>query len=354
MILVRSIIMSVLCICMGSYAVTCYSPTSKDAVSSPVILKWIKSPGDTAPYIVQISSSWAAPGGANFSSTVWERDSLYPTTDTVTDTAHIIYVGNAMYYWHVTDKHKFVSGWDWSQTDSFRTTSAPYLLYPAADTVFTLAGKDSMPIVLKWAPVNNASGFSVRVSVGSAQGWSTSDPVDTFPVEVKAGSYTWQVMTNGNWSLLDSFSVIATPGVPALVSPSNGTIKAATPLVLTWSTATNAATYAVQVSNGSGFGSTVTAQSGLTSTSVSITNLANATTYFWRANAKNPNGVSGWSAAWSFTTTVGTGIRARARAPAKIRIQSLSKDLLGRTVPRNYVGVVINNDVMHVQLNSER
>jgi hypothetical protein len=178
--------------------------------------------------------------------------------------------------------------------------------------------------------------------------------VDTFPVEVKAGSYTWQVMTNGNWSLFDSFSVIATPGVPALVSPSNGTIKAATPLVLTWSTATNAATYAVQVSNGSGFGSTVTAQSGLTSTSVSITNLANATTYFWRANAKNPNGVSGWSAAWSFTTTVGTGIRARARAPAKIRIQSLSKDLLGRTVPRNYVGVVINNDVMHVQLNSER
>ncbi len=73
---------------------------------------------------------------------------------------------------------------------------------------------------------------------------------------------------------------------------------------MSWNTSANAATYAVQVSTDAAFGSTVTAQIGLTGTTASISGLGNSATYYWRVGAKDAGGVSGWSGGWSFTTIV--------------------------------------------------
>ncbi len=123
-------------------------------------------------------------------------------------------------------------------------------------------------------------------------------------------AYIWRVGAkniNGvsAWSGVWTFTtIIAAPGVPQLASPSSGATNVPLPVVLSWNTSANAATYAVQVSTDAVFGSTVTAQIGLTGTMASISGLGNSATYYWRVGAKDAGGVSGWSGAWSFTTVI--------------------------------------------------
>lgn len=93
------------------------------------------------------------------------------------------------------------------------------------------------------------------------------------------------------------------PAAPTLVSPVNGATGVSTSPTLTWNASTGAATYRVQVSTSSAFSTTVYDQSGLTTTSTTVTGLASATTYYWRANASNSAGTSTWSSTWSFTTS---------------------------------------------------
>jgi hypothetical protein len=67
---------------------------------------------------------------------------------------------------------------------------------------------------------------------------------------------------------------------------------------------TGAATYRLEVSTANTFATTVVNDSVLTAGSYTFpATLANGT-YYWRVNAKNANGTSAWSAAWSFTENV--------------------------------------------------
>jgi hypothetical protein len=79
-------------------------------------------------------------------------------------------------------------------------------------------------------------------------------------------------------------------------------------LTLSWTSSTNAMTYAVQVSTSTGFATTVWSQAALTGTSDTISGLANLVTYYWRVGAKGLGGVSGWSGANSFTTVNGSSV----------------------------------------------
>ena len=75
---------------------------------------------------------------------------------------------------------------------------------------------------------------------------------------------------------------------------------------LSWHGVTNAAIYAVQISNSLSFSTTVYGVGKLTDTSTMINGLtlANKTAYYWRGGAKDTGGVSGWSSAWTFTTII--------------------------------------------------
>ena len=97
----------------------------------------------------------------------------------------------------------------------------------------------------------------------------------------------------------------STPSVPTLISPVNGATGVSTNPTLSWNATNSADSYGVQVSTDAGFGTIVYNQTGIASTSISLTGLAGNTIYYWRVNATNINGTSPWSGVWSFTTMAG-------------------------------------------------
>jgi hypothetical protein len=105
-------------------------------------------------------------------------------------------------------------------------------------------------------------------------------------------------------------TVIAIPAVPVLAAPLNGAVGVTTTPALVWGTVAGATLYRVQVSTVSTFATTTTDDSTLTSGTKALTGLANVTTYFWRAYAKNTMGTSDWSTVFSFTTIAAGGLLA--------------------------------------------
>ncbi len=142
------------------------------------------------------------------------------------------------------------------------------------------------------------------------------------------------------------YQVIA-PVAPTPIYPMNDSLNAPTSPVLSWTTVCGAATYAVQVATVSNFGSTVTAQWGLTAASASVNGLANSATYYWRVGAKNAVGVSGWSSPDSFTTIIAAPAVPALASPANnARNQPISLSLSWNTVSTaaSY-GVLVSTDV---------
>ena len=95
---------------------------------------------------------------------------------------------------------------------------------------------------------------------------------------------------------------VYSPATPSLTSPANAATDIALAPTLTWGTVSGAATYRVQLSTISTFVTTVVDDSTLTVGTKAITGLANSIVYYWRVNAKNSTGTSGWAVAYSFTT----------------------------------------------------
>ncbi len=98
-----------------------------------------------------------------------------------------------------------------------------------------------------------------------------------------------------------SSTPVTIPSAPALAAPSNGATGVSTSPALSWNASAGAANYTVQVSTNPNFSSTVV-NATTASTTYSAPGLAGNTTYYWRVNAQNSAGTSGWSAVWSFTT----------------------------------------------------
>jgi hypothetical protein len=94
------------------------------------------------------------------------------------------------------------------------------------------------------------------------------------------------------------------PSVPTLSSPANGANVSMTPtLVWIWNSSSGATSYNLQIAADSSFSSIIYTLSTLTTTSITIsTSLTGGKKYYWRINAANTNGISNWSAAWSFIT----------------------------------------------------
>lgn len=98
------------------------------------------------------------------------------------------------------------------------------------------------------------------------------------------------------------YAATTAPAAPTLNLPVDDAINLALIPTLSWLASSGAASYTLQYDTDSLFGGAVS-QSGLTGTSLQIKALSNATTYYWRVNASNNAGVSGWSAIRCFTTT---------------------------------------------------
>ena len=107
------------------------------------------------------------------------------------------------------------------------------------------------------------------------------------------------------------------PTEPTLVSPSNGATEVAPSISLTWNASAGADSYGLQVSLNSDFSSTIYNKSNIGTNSDSLSNLAENTKYYWRVNASNSSGTSGYSSPFNFTTVSTVTLNKTINFPSK-------------------------------------
>lgn len=218
------------------------------------------------------------------------------------------------YYWRVRASNSGGTS-DWSTFWSFTTVvavpTAPTLLSPASGAL-----NQPTSLTLRWNMSTGATSYRLQVSTSSSfETLTLEDTTLTSTSKVVSSlaystTYYWRVnATNSggtsNWSEVWSFTTIPkAPDTPALSNPANGATDQPTTLTLTWAASTGAERYHLQLSTSSAFTTTTVDDPNITVTSRSVGPLVNGTTYFWRVNATNVGGTSGWSTVWSFTTNV--------------------------------------------------
>ena len=114
-----------------------------------------------------------------------------------------------------------------------------------------------------------------------------------------ANKYFFNVIANQSQNFTATVNI---PDSVILSQPTDASTNIATNPVLSWNSSSVASSYRLQVSTSNTFAVTVFDQSGITGISQQITNLSNNTKYYWRVNATNSSGTSGWSLIWGFTT----------------------------------------------------
>ncbi len=177
----------------------------------------------------------------------------------------------------------------------------------------------AIPAALSWNASTGATSYTVQVSTNSGfTSFVYNQSVTTTSTSVggltASTVYYWRVNASNTggtsaFSAVRSFTTAAgpppppPPPVPVLSSPANGATSVATTATLSWAASSGATSYRVQVSTSSTFATLFLDRTGITTTSTSVSGMANSTVYYWRVSATNAGGSSAFSAAWSFTTT---------------------------------------------------
>ncbi len=268
-------------------------------VSTSLTLSWNPSAGATS-YELQVSTS------SSFGTTVYDNSSLTGTSQVVSGLSN-----NTLYYWRVSASNAGgTSGW--STVWNFTTiVAAPVLLSPANGST----GISTSPVP-SWNASAGATSYELQVSTSSSFGTTVYDNSSlTGTSQVVSGLsngtlYYWRVSASNaggtsGWSTVWNFTtIVAPPSAPVLASPANGSTGISASPTLSWNAAAGAASYGLQVSTDPNFGTFTVNQTGITGTNYTVSGLSNGTTYYWRVDATNSGGTSGWSTAWNFTTTV--------------------------------------------------
>jgi hypothetical protein len=170
------------------------------------------------------------------------------------------------------------------------------------------------PPTLTWDTTASATTYRVQVATDAAFSSPIyNDSTVTLTNKSVTGlantqKYYWRVRgknTSGVGAYSDIFNfttAIAAPTVPTLVTPADNAVDVDPGLTLKWNKSATAATYRLQVSADSAFGSFVVNDSTLTDTTKAMTGLSNLVKYYWRVNAKNAGGTSAYSTRRAFTT----------------------------------------------------
>lgn len=171
-----------------------------------------------------------------------------------------------------------------------------------ADTIgmnngWNIIGAISIPITIN-AMNSEPSGMITSQFYGYSQTEGRYVQTDT----LQPGNGYWVKTAKSGILILSPDLGTEPPQEPTLLFPANGATGADTSLTITWMRSLRAASYTLQLSTDSSFSSFVYHQSGLAGISQQIIGLDNYTKYYWRVNATNGNGTSGWSGIWSFTT----------------------------------------------------
>lgn len=224
----------------------------------------------------------------------------------------------ATYYWRIRANNAAGSGL-WSTPASFttalNTVAAPILSTP-------LSGAINQPTLLSltWNPVNGAASYDLQFSDNAdfskvlltLNGLTqTRQPISGLGFGAK---YYWRIRANiagatGAWSVASYFTTtLNSVSAPVLLSPATGATNQPAILTLTWNPVNTATGYDLQFSDKPDFSRIILTLNGLTQTRQPISGLGYGATYYWRIRASAASGVSAWSTANSFTTTLNSAV----------------------------------------------
>lgn len=157
-------------------------------------------------------------------------------------------------------------------------------------------------------PAGTTAGFSVNPVTPAGTSVLTIGNTGAATV----GGYTLSLSassTSGNKNADLGLNVFnATPGASTLSNPADGAINVPAQPTFSWTAASQAATYSIQVASDSGFGTIVASANGIVGTSWnSNVTLNTSSTYYWRVWADNMCGTGAQSASGSFSTVAAPG-----------------------------------------------
>ncbi|MCI0707642.1 MAG: FG-GAP-like repeat-containing protein [Ignavibacteriae bacterium] len=271
-------------------------------VSTSLVLSWGEIL-DATSYRLQLASD------SLFTALITDQTSVLETEYSVNSLS-----SNTVYYWRVSALNAGGEG-AFSAVSKFTTApplpEAPALLAPANSTT-------ELPIHLavEWDSVAWADVYKLQVATDAS---FTSLVVDRDSLVTTTDSliglaynttYYWRARAQ-NVTGASSYSDVfvfstgqAFVGMPELTSPVDSAGGLPTSVTLSWNPADSATFYHLQVASDANFVTVVVDKDSISNTSYNVAGLANATTYWWRVQGKNPDGASAYSNARNFTTQV--------------------------------------------------
>jgi hypothetical protein len=264
-------------------------------------------------YELQISKD------TTFQTPLFEQTGIVTTDYTVEEG---VLTNGHWYYWRVRSTNKTGNS-DYSEVFSFRTIAAtptvPTLLSPTN-------GAKEVPAVttFDWTDVTGSEMYSVQISGDStfsniiidADSVLVSEYTNIDPL-MENTTYYWRVnaMNEGGTSEYSSIFQFTTgssqPPAPVLLTPKNGAVNIELTPTLDWNDAGTEleSVYEIELALDEEFTEVIYTKSGINVSEFTVeTPLTQNTQHFWRIKFHTQSGSSEWSEAWSFTTTILTGL----------------------------------------------
>lgn len=278
----------------------------QDSLLENVTLRWHAGDPCTNSYKYHVSTR------ANFTDTI----SIGATASTSVDLTQL--QGNVYYFWHVMAVN-YLGESAYSETFQFHTTKSrpvvPVLLEPVNDL-----GDVSSCMTFRWDSATFAATYRLQVArdsfftnlffddslIARQPGVRPSKQVCSLP---NATRMYWRVNAKNEigvspWSGVRRFTTLYPPADIILNMPIEDEEDVSLKPVFSWSIASRADLYRLQVARDPSMNDRVFDDSTLVELSWAITDpLMNFTKYYWRVTGKNSAGWGNWSVVNSFTTT---------------------------------------------------
>ena len=202
-----------------------------------------------------------------------------------------------------------------SATDTFTIVTPPprtTLVAPANNTQNVIS--DS--VLFAWRVVATAASYNLQISTVNSTVTYTGITDTAYLVRglAKLTNYTWKVEAinaGGTSYYTGSFgftTIVAPPAAPTLVLPTSAAINVDRLTRFVWLATLNATKYRLQVATDAGFTTLVRDTVVYDTTAVLFSPLDSEADYYWKANAENIGGVSGWATYRLFSTGTALGV----------------------------------------------
>ena len=197
------------------------------------------------------------------------------------------------------------------------------------------------------------AGASASFSVNPVAAPGNSQMTISGTGAVAGGTYNITVTgTNGGDSRSEMVTLTVVAGLPGTVSlssPADGATGVDLAPTLSWSSASGADTYELQVATDAAFSNIVIDETGLTGTSYSASGLSSNSTYYWRARAVNGCGNGSYSSTFSFTTA-NIVCNTYASTDVPVAISATSTPTVTSTLTINDAGTIDDVDLLNLNI----